>query len=316
MKNLILPFIFLVSFSLFSQNQSNLIPQQLKIGELKTMEINTGSKEIKSDVIHVTDDFYKLASPIIFQRENSSFSPSPRLWCFYSNPDSIVRKLNYRWYDAIYKPTDGIKAFDKSRLPKYQDLFDKLTKNVSKELDLKPTESIPKKETNQISRKFWKTVNKWESNKFSIKLTYFYAIQKEGNVSDLFVQLEIEWDDKKAKEVFIQKTKVKQDSIAQEYLSHIFKKDFDACWNMLDVQVQNKTDRNKFDTHMLSIAKLHKKKNPFILFLSGKQMIGFQNINSYNYKRKSDSTPPKLMINLYFLNNRSTKIYGINVQQR
>ena len=316
MKYLITIYFLISTFVTFSQNQTKLIPEQLKINQIKINELNNGSTEIKSDVVHMTDGFYELAPPVLVQRTKDSFSPAPRLWYFYSTPDSTVRSLNYRWYDAIYKPSDGIKAFDKSRLSKYQSLFEELAERVSIELGLKPTESIPEKVTDQQSRKFWKTIKKWETDKIAVQLEYFYAIQKEGNVSDLFVKLKVEWDDKKEKERIIEKSKHQQDSIALLYLRNVFEKKFEDCWKMLDEQVQKQTPRDQFDNYMNTISELYKKKDPFVLFMDGKQMMGFQNLNLYSYKRKSEVQVPKLIINFYFRNYNSLKVFGIRHQER
>ena len=183
-------------FNPFKKNRDRLIPVQQKINEIKKTEMNEGSIAIDDDVIYVyTDNSYKLAQPAIFQRRKDNFVPPPRIWYYYSIPDSIVRQVKSRWYDAIYHPTDGTKAFDSKRLPKYKELFNDLTDRITQEINLQPTEKIPEKETDQILRKYWETINKWENDKYLIELIYFYAIQN-GKISDLFVELNIEYKNK------------------------------------------------------------------------------------------------------------------------
>lgn len=288
-----------------------LIPKQQKIEALKAWELRNGSTEIENTATYISDSFYELASPIIIQRSVGNFDPKPRLWYFYSTPDSTVRELNYRWYEAIYKPTDSIPARDKSRIPKYKVLFEELTQRVSKELGMQPTEIIPEKEVDQNVRKYWETVNKWERKGFAAELTYFYAIQG-GNVSELFVTLKINWDDKEEQQKAREKVLQQRDSVAFLFLKNAAAKKFDKCWDMLDEDLQNYIPQDKFYEYLKELGGIYKKKEAFERLVSGKETnANFKIVNMSIYKRKSDKVPPKFMVKFTFKDDTALKIYGV-----
>ena len=181
---LTLTFLFLASFS-GKKDEVKIWTEQTTIDKAIDFE-NSLNKKIEflemnvslSKSIYPLVDKYKIAKPIIVQREQTGFLPLYSEY-FYSEPDSIIRYISYDWekekYGNFFKKQEMWKAESK-KLKEYNSEYERIKATLIEQLGEPTTQDKEPQKTESTSGRgdYLSRNTVWETDDHYSKLNMIF----------------------------------------------------------------------------------------------------------------------------------------------
>lgn len=175
---------------------------QTKVGDTEKIERSFKSKKLGTRRIFVSEQFFPYADkyvvgfPIAYQRTGDSLINNYSVEYFFTASDSMIRLIVYDWDETRttnqLEERKKIMKIERQRLKEYNNKYDQLLENISKNLGT-PTTNENLKETITDNSAYKERTTKWKNGTITVEQSLIFTTS-DNELGTFRIRVKIYWD--------------------------------------------------------------------------------------------------------------------------